>query len=90
LGVTIPIASSIPMPDFVEKMFMEVFGNMGVWSVFTAVIMAPILEELIFRGVILDGLLKKYRVYYLPFYFIFLIMDWLQLRCFFLIKHQKK
>jgi len=49
------------MPDFVEKMFIEVFGNMGVWSVFTAVIMAPILEELIFRGVILDGLLKKYR-----------------------------
>jgi len=48
------------MPEFMQKIFMELAGQNGIFSMLTIVIAAPILEELIFRGIILDGLLKKY------------------------------
>ncbi len=59
-GVTDPIASLIPMPEFVKQAFSDMMGGKGVFAFLTIAIAAPILEELIFRGVILDGLLKKY------------------------------
>lgn len=59
-GITSPIVNLIPMPEFVKKIFME-FGNQnGVFSFITVVVAAPILEELIFRGIILHGLLQRY------------------------------
>ncbi len=60
LGVTTPIASLIPMPDFFREAFEQMMGEKSIFSFATIAIAAPILEELIFRGVILDGLLKKY------------------------------
>lgn len=60
IGFTIPIMSLIPMPEYVQKLFMEFAGKNGVFSFLTIVIVAPILEELIFRGIILGGLLKKH------------------------------
>jgi membrane protease YdiL (CAAX protease family) len=43
-----------------RQIFIE-FGNQkGIFSAITIIIAAPILEELVFRGIILDGLLKKY------------------------------
>ena len=39
---------------------MELIQQTGPMSFFTMVVAAPIFEELIFRGIILDGLLKKY------------------------------
>lgn len=60
VGFVDPLANLIPMPDFFKEMFEAMAGNKGVFSFITIVIAAPIFEELIFRGVILDGLLKKY------------------------------
>jgi membrane protease YdiL (CAAX protease family) len=60
VGFADPLANLIPMPDFFKQMFETMVGNKGVFSFITIVIAAPIFEELIFRGVILDGLLKKY------------------------------
>ena len=60
IGVTSPIVYSIPMPEFIKVMFIEMSQRTGPFSFLMIVIAAPILEELIFRGVMLDGLLKSY------------------------------
>jgi uncharacterized protein len=39
---------------------MDIGSQTGVFAFILMVIAAPILEELIFRGIILDGLLKRY------------------------------
>ncbi len=50
----------IPMPDFFKEV-LERLGDIRHWAnVLAIVIAAPVLEELIFRGIMLDGLLKKY------------------------------
>jgi uncharacterized protein len=60
IGVVSPLVSIIPIPEFMRQIFIE-FGNQkGIFSAITIIIAAPILEELVFRGIILDGLLKKY------------------------------
>ncbi len=59
-GVTDPIASLIPMPEFMREAFSEMMGGKGVFAFLTIAVAAPVLEELIFRGIILDGLLMKY------------------------------
>ncbi len=59
-GVISPIASTIPMSDEIKKAFMDFAGKTGLYSFMLMVIAAPILEEILFRGIILDGLLKKY------------------------------
>lgn len=48
------------MPDSVKKIFMELSKQTGPFAFLTMVVAAPILEELIFRGIMLDGLLYKY------------------------------
>ncbi len=60
LGVLSPLTSLIPMPDVFKQMILELGKMNGIFGFLTLVIAAPILEELIFRGVILDGLLKRY------------------------------
>ncbi len=59
-GVVSPIGSLIPMSDSIKKMFLEFAGQKGVLAFLMMVIAAPVFEELIFRGIILDGLLKRY------------------------------
>lgn len=59
-GILSPLTSLIPMPDFFKKAILELGGMNGIFGFLTLVIAAPIFEELIFRGVILDGLLKRY------------------------------
>ncbi len=59
-GVTDPISSLIPMPEYIQEAFSQMMGGKGIFAFLTIAIAAPVLEELIFRGVILDGLLKKY------------------------------
>jgi len=60
IGIVVPIVNLIPMPEFMEKVFLEFAKRNGVYSFIAIVIAAPILEELIFRGIILDGFLKRY------------------------------
>lgn len=52
----------IPIPDFLSGMFdmldPEKYGFAGVFI--SAAIVAPILEEILFRGIILGGLLHRY------------------------------
>jgi len=60
IGIGSPIVEWIPMPEFVKNIFLEFASQNGIYSFLTIVIAAPILEELIFRGIILNGLLKKY------------------------------
>ena len=59
-GIIAPIISSIPMPESFQKIFANFMGQYSFITFFTIVIVAPILEELMFRGIILDGLLKRY------------------------------
>lgn len=60
IGIISPVVSIMPMPEFMEKVFLELAKGNGVFSFIAIVVAAPILEELVFRGIILDGLLKKY------------------------------
>lgn len=54
-----PLSSLIPMPEDVGELFDQMFGT-SVPAFITAVIFAPVLEELIFRGIVLEGFLKNH------------------------------
>ncbi len=54
-----PIANVIPMPESIEQMFEKAF-SLDLAGVLTAVVAAPVFEELICRGVILKNFLNKY------------------------------
>ncbi|MEQ8909060.1 MAG: type II CAAX endopeptidase family protein [Vicingaceae bacterium] len=62
LGFTMPIANLIPMPEVVKQMFLELAQMDGIAGFLTIVVAAPFLEEMIFRGIIFDGMAKKYSV----------------------------
>jgi uncharacterized protein len=55
-----PVVDLIPMPKFFENLMLQLLSDHGVWSILMLVAAAPICEELLFRGIILDGLLKRY------------------------------
>ncbi len=59
-GIVSPIGNLIPMSESIKEAFMDFGSQTGVFAFLLMVIAAPILEELIFRGIILDGLLKNY------------------------------
>lgn len=60
-ALTLPISSLIPMSEEMMELFKESIGNpRNIFSFITLVVLAPVLEELIFRGIILRGLLKRY------------------------------
>lgn len=59
-GVITPIGSLIPMPESIKKAFLDFGSQTGFFAFLLMVIAAPILEELIYRGIILDGLLKSF------------------------------
>ncbi len=54
-----PIVNLIPMPDLFEDIMNEMFKKHFI-TLITLSVSAPILEEILFRGVILRGLLKHY------------------------------
>jgi membrane protease YdiL (CAAX protease family) len=59
-GIATPIQSLIPLTESFKKGLMEFHSQTGILTFLLMVIAAPIFEELIFRGIILDGLLKRY------------------------------
>lgn len=52
-------ADLIPMPASAQKFFEKLFTK-DVFSIITMVIAAPVLEEILCRGIVLRGLLKRY------------------------------
>ena len=64
LGIAGPLVELVPMTDFfremIREMVLEMAGDQGLLMFTALVIAAPILEELIFRGIMLDGLLRIY------------------------------
>ncbi len=59
-GIIALLIDVIPMPESLEIAFTEAVNQKGFFTFVAMVVAAPILEELIFRGVILDGLLRVY------------------------------
>jgi uncharacterized protein len=59
-GIASPLGNIIPVPESYKNSLMELGSQDGIFSFLLLVIAAPILEELLFRGIILDGLLKRY------------------------------
>jgi len=60
LGVIMPITEFIPISDFFKESMIQNFGNMDIFMFIALIFGAPFFEEYIYRGVILDGLLKNY------------------------------
>lgn len=64
LGIAGPLVELVPMTDFfremIRDMVLEMASDQGLLMFIALVIAAPILEELIFRGIMLDGLLRIY------------------------------
>ncbi len=56
-----PIISLVPMPEFLVKIFEESI-KINVWGYLSVGILAPVTEELLFRKVMLPGLVKNYGV----------------------------
>jgi membrane protease YdiL (CAAX protease family) len=54
-----PITVLIPVPDWFNDLMIKMVSK-DIYSFVTIVMIAPIFEELIFRGIILDGFLKVY------------------------------
>lgn len=59
-GVISPISSLIPMPESIKAVLRSALGDTGPFTFVCFVVAAPVLEELIFRGIMLDGLLRRY------------------------------
>jgi uncharacterized protein len=60
--VNIAIEKVLPAPPWFWELFSKIFdSDFGWWGAFLKVaVIAPIVEELIFRGLILHGLRKNY------------------------------
>lgn len=55
------ITSLIPMPDWIKRYFEDMV-QVSTWSFLTVCIAAPVLEELLCRGVLLRSYLQNYTV----------------------------
>jgi membrane protease YdiL (CAAX protease family) len=55
-----PLTNLIPMPEIVEEM-LAMLATRDLWTFTMVGITGPILEEVLFRGIILDGFLKRYN-----------------------------
>lgn len=54
-----PISNLIPMPEFFKEIMENAF-KIDVYGFLVVVIAAPIFEEVLYRGIILEGFLKNY------------------------------
>ena len=59
-GIISPINALISLTESTKVTYLDYGKLPGIFTLLQSLIAAPILEELIFRGIILDGLLKKY------------------------------
>jgi len=58
------LLSVLPMPAWIEEAFTQLVGEeINLWgSILALVVVAPLTEELLFRGLILRGFLSRYTV----------------------------
>ena len=61
LGVVAPLTSLVPISETMREMLKSLGDHKGVPTFIYFVIAAPLFEELIFRGIMLDGLLKRIK-----------------------------
>jgi membrane protease YdiL (CAAX protease family) len=60
IGVSSPLISLIPISDSYLKTLNEMNSLIGPYTLFCLVLVVPIIEEIIFRGIILRGFITKY------------------------------
>ena len=60
IGVVAPLGALIPISDAMTEGMEELVAMKGPAFFLTFVVAAPVLEELICRGIILDGFLRRY------------------------------
>jgi len=61
MGILGPIVSAIPMSGQMEEAVLDMLSQTGPLTFLYFVVAAPVLEEFLFRGILLDGLLRRYR-----------------------------
>jgi len=68
--VSIQMDRVLPPPSWFIELFSRLFdSDLGVWGgVMRVVIIAPVVEELIFRGVIMSGFMRNYKIGYAIFF----------------------
>ncbi len=54
-----PTSAWIPMPKSIREIFERVFAK-DIFSMISVIIVAPVVEEILCRGIVLNGLLKNY------------------------------
>lgn len=54
-----PVTSAIPMPEWIERIFEKVLER-DVYSYLAVAVAAPVLEELLFRKIVLEGMEVNY------------------------------
>ena len=70
LDINFQLEKLLPPPSWFIELFSRLFeSDLGLWGgLFRVAIVAPLVEESIFRGVILNGFLKNYRPTFAIFY----------------------
>ena len=59
LIINVEISSWVPMPDFLRQLFEDMLEP-SIWGFLTVAVAAPILEEILMRGIVLEGMLRNY------------------------------
>lgn len=55
-----------PLLNLFPETYLDRLGNFmaaGGWMMFTSIVIAPIMEEILFRGILQDALMRKYGVF---------------------------
>lgn len=58
----VPVVELYPPPDWIEEIMNQFVETTNIWAFLSLVVAAPLFEELIFRGILLDGFLRQYSV----------------------------
>lgn len=64
--LNVVVEKAIPAPSWFWELFDRIFENrFGFWGAFLKVaVLAPVIEETLFRGIIMHGLMKNYKGWY--------------------------
>jgi membrane protease YdiL (CAAX protease family) len=68
--ISIHVDKLLPPPSWFMELFNKIFdSDFGIWGgIFRVVILAPIVEELIFRGIIFSGFQRNYHAFWAIFF----------------------